>query len=169
MKRIAKRILLGIVILFLLIQFIPRPKKNNSANNATDISMAHAVPADVQTVLKTCCYDCHSNNTYYPWYYNLQPVAWWLDNHIKDGKKELNFSEFVIYTPKRQRKKFNEIEEFVTEGKMPLESYTFIHRYAKLTAGQKAAIKKWCNEHIATLPAPDPAAQSDKTKAENKK
>ena len=143
MKRIAKRILIGLLVLLLLIQFIPRPKKNNGTNNTSDISMAHTVPTDVQTVLKTCCYDCHSNNTYYPWYYNLQPVAWWLDNHIKEGKKELNFSEFAGYNLARQYRKLDDISKQVKEDEMPLPSYTLIHRYAKPSAEQKLAIANW--------------------------
>ncbi len=143
MKRIAKRILLSLLVLFLLIQFIPRPKKNIDANISTDITRVHSVPSNVQSVLKTCCYDCHSNNTYYPWYYNLQPVAWWLDNHIKDAKKELNFSEFASYNLARQYRKLEEISKEVKEDEMPLPSYTLIHRYAKPSTEQKLAIANW--------------------------
>ena len=164
-----KKILYVLLAAFIIIQFI-RPKQNSSAGPFPNhISTKFAITDDVALILKTSCYDCHSNNSKYPWYYNIQPFTWWLQDHVNEGKKELNFSEFASFTPKRQRKKFNEIDEFVTEGKMPLESYTFIHRYAKLTAEQKAAIKKWCQESLATLPAPDPADETDKTKAENKK
>ena len=143
MKIIAKRILLALVTLLLLIQFVPRPKKNIDANISNDITKFHSVPLDVQSILKICCYDCHSNNTYYPWYNNVQPVAWWLGNHIDEGKKELNFSEFAIYSIARQYRKLEEISEEVKEGEMPLPSYTLIHRYAKLTAEQKLVIINW--------------------------
>ncbi len=164
-----KKILYVLLAAFIIIQFI-RPKQNISAGPFTnDVTTKFATSDDVALILKTSCYDCHSNNTKYPWYYHVQPVAWWLQDHVNEGKKELNFSEFATFTPKRQRKKFQEIDELVAEGEMPLESYTLIHKYAKLSAEQKAAIKKWCDESLATLPPPDPADQSDKTKAENKK
>lgn len=164
-----KKILYVLLAAFIIIQFI-RPKQNISAGPfPNDVATKFATSDDVALILKTSCYDCHSNHTKYPWYYHVQPVAWWLQDHVNEGKKELNFSEFVTYTPKRQRKKFQEIDELVAEGEMPLESYTLLHKYAKLSAEQKAAIKKWCDESMATLPPPDPAAQSDKTKAENKK
>lgn len=164
-----KKILYVLLAAFIVIQFI-RPKQNSSAGPfPNDITSKFAVSDDVAIILKTSCYDCHSNNTNYPWYANIQPVTWWLQDHIDEGKKELNFSEFGSYTVKRQRKKFVEIEEEVSAGEMPLESYTYIHRKTILNAEQKATIKKWCAESLATLPPPDPADQTDKTKAAEKK
>ena len=93
MKIILKRLFQLLLLAFIVIQFI-RPAKNKSEGVSTnDITTKYAVPQDVMAVLKTSCYDCHSNNTNYPWYANIQPIAWWLDDHIKEGKKELNFSE----------------------------------------------------------------------------
>ena len=92
-----KRFIFVLLILLLLVQFYPKGNKNISQTlSAADISTKYNVPADVQTVLKASCYDCHSNNTVYPWYYKVQPVAWWLNEDIKDAKKEVNFSEFEI-------------------------------------------------------------------------
>jgi hypothetical protein len=91
-----------------------------------------------------------------------------LADHVNEGKKELNFSEFATYTAKRQRKKFNEMMDEVKEGEMPLKSYTIIHGNAKLTAEQKDALTKWCEESLATLPPAEPAQQSDNNKKENK-
>ncbi|MEY4930007.1 MAG: hypothetical protein RI909_731 [Bacteroidota bacterium] len=138
-----KRIGLGLLVVLLVIQFL-RPARNISeSESANEISNHYAVPAEIHAVLKTSCYDCHSNNTKYPWYSQIQPVAWWLQSHINEGKGELNFSEFGTYEQKKAKHKFEEIEEVVREGEMPLSSYTFIHRDTKLSQEQSAAIALW--------------------------
>ena len=102
MKKFFKRFLLLLLLVFIGIQFF-RPAKNKSEGiSANDITAKYAVPDDVKAILKTSCYDCHSNNTNYPWYSNIQPVAWWLKDHIDEGKRELNFSEFASYRIGRQ-------------------------------------------------------------------
>ena len=138
-----KKILSALLILLVVIQFF-RPEKNIHAGPfANDITSKYPVPAPVADVLKTSCYDCHSNNTAYPWYNNLQPLAWWLKNHVDDGKEEVNFNEFASYEPKKARRKFNEVAEQVEKGEMPLESYTLIHKNAILDAGQKKLVADW--------------------------
>lgn len=143
MKKIVKNIALIFFVLLLLIQFYPRASKNNNPGAANDITKVHAVPLDVQDILKTSCYDCHSNNTAYPWYSYIQPVSWWLNDHIIEGKKELNFSEFANYNLARQYRKLEEINKEVKEGEMPLQSYTIIHGNAKLSAEQKLSLATW--------------------------
>ena len=143
LKKILKRVFQVLVLAFIVIQFF-RPTKNKTegiSNN--DITKLYAVPQDVQNILKTSCYDCHSNNTVYPWYSYIQPVAWWLDGHIKDGKKDLNFSEFGSYRIRRQYKKLEEINELVKKDKMPLDSYLWIHKNAKLNDQQKLTLANW--------------------------
>jgi len=144
MKKIFKLLFYIIIIGFLLVQFYPKPKKNSFPGISTnDITLAHNVPADVQQVLKTSCYDCHSNNTLYPWYASVQPVAMWLGDHIDEGKNELNFSEFGSYRIGKKYKKLEEINEEVKEGEMPLSSYTIIHRDARLDDAKKLLIAAW--------------------------
>jgi Haem-binding domain len=163
-----KKILYVFIAALVIIQFI-RPKQNIAAGPFTnDVSSKFAVNDNVASILKQSCYDCHSNNTVYPWYANVQPVTWWLQDHVNEGKKELNFSEFATYTAKRQRKKFNEIMDEVKEGKMPLPSYTWLHKDAILTAEQKAALYKWCEESLATLPPAEPEQRSDNDKTSSK-
>ena len=142
-KKIAYTLLAALVI----IQFF-RPAKNiNAAESATanDISKVFAVPENVQSILKTSCYDCHSNNTYYPWYNNIQPVAWWLNHHVEEGRGELNFNEFATYTARRQYKKMEEVIDQVKEDEMPLSSYSIIHKDAKLNPDQKLALSSWAD------------------------
>src|SRR5438477_13054363 len=106
-----KKVLIALLAIFVLIQFI-RPAKNKSDKTSeNDISTKYKVPGDVSKILKASCYDCHGNNTVYPWYAEIQPVAWWLNDHITEGKKELNFSEFTSYPIRRQHKKLEEIND----------------------------------------------------------
>ena len=124
-------------------QFI-RPEKNTSAaTGKNDIATKYPVPDSVQAILKVACYDCHSNNTRYPWYAQIQPVGWWLSNHIKDGKRGLNFSEFTSYRIKKQFHRLDDINELAKKNEMPLSSYTFIHTDAKLTERQKSILVNW--------------------------
>lgn len=108
-----------------------------------DISKTVVMPVDVQGILKKACYDCHSNNTNYPWYANVQPIHWFMNSHIQSGKKELNFNEFGSYSARRQQNKLRSIESSLKEGKMPLFSYTLIHRNAILTEAEKLLIINW--------------------------
>ncbi|CAN5746412.1 heme-binding domain-containing protein [soil metagenome] len=159
MKKILKPIGYVLLIALVIIQFF-RPTKNiDTSGNlvANDISKAYYVPQDVQTILENSCYDCHSNNTAYPWYSKLQPVAWWLQDHIDEGKKEINFSEFATYRIGRKYKKLEEIIKEVKEDEMPLSSYTLIHRYAILSSEQKERINKWATSIRDTIKATTPA------------
>lgn len=144
MKRFFKILFYTLFIAFLLIQLYPKPAKNVSESTGTnDIAAVHQVPDNVLQVLKTSCYDCHSNNSVYPWYASIQPVALWLGNHINEGKSELNFSEFGKYSLRRQYRKLEEINEEVKENKMPLSSYTLIHRDATLNDEKKILLATW--------------------------
>ena len=157
LKKIFKRLFQILLLAFIVIQFF-RPTKNKAegmGNN--DISKLYPVPEDVQTILKTSCYDCHSNNTRYPWYNNIQPVAWWLNNHIEDGKKDLNFSEFAGYRIRRQYKKLEEINDLVKKDEMPLDSYLWIHKDAKLNEQQKLTLANWVQSVRDTIKASYPA------------
>lgn len=138
-----KKILIVLLVLIVIIQFF-RPTKNlSAAKSANDISNVYNVPDNVNVILNKACNDCHSNNTVYPWYAEVQPVAWWLNDHIEEGKEELNFSEFASYTPARQYHKLEEIKKQIDEGEMPLGSYTLIHTDAKLTDAEKQTLLSW--------------------------
>ena len=143
MKKILTRSFQILLLAFIIIQFF-RPAKNKSAViSANDITRKYAVPPDVLNILQTSCYDCHSNNTKYPWYSYIQPIAWWLNSHIQDGKKGLNFSEFGSYPIGKQYKRLADIDTLINNNEMPLDSYLWIHKYAKLDEQQKQAIVKW--------------------------
>lgn len=157
MKIFLKRFLVLMLIAFIAIQFV-RPAKNIlDAAQPNDIANKYAIPAHVQATLKASCYDCHSNNTKYPWYNNMQPVAWFLADHVKEGKKELNFNEFASYSIGKQYRKLEALNGEVQEDEMPIESYTFIHRDEKLTELQKAGIKSWVTNLRDSIKAQYPA------------
>ncbi len=157
LKKILKRTFQVLLLALIVIQFI-RPAKNKAESiSNNDISKLYPVPEDVQTILKTSCYDCHSNNTVYPWYAEIQPVAWWLANHIKDGKKEINFSEFASYRIGRQYRKLDDVNKQIKEGEMPLDFYLWIHKYAKLNEQQKLTIANWVVAIRDTIKANYPA------------
>jgi hypothetical protein len=138
-----KKIALGLLIVFVALQFI-RPTRNSSTTLSTnDISKAYIVPENVLKVFEKSCYDCHSNNSAYPWYTNIQPIGLWMQQHIDEGKDELNFSEFKSYSIKRQLKKMKEIRNEINEDEMPLSSYLIIHRDANLNNEQKKSIIDW--------------------------
>lgn len=145
MSRI-KKIGLIVLVVIIAIQFI-QPARNESGKAlSSDISKVYNVPAPVHSVLKNACYDCHSNNTNYPWYSNIQPFGWWLASHIKRGKEELNFSEFGNYSERRQRSKLFSVEKSIEDGTMPLPSYALIHKESRLTKEQKGIIIDWADK-----------------------
>lgn len=138
-----RKVLLGVLVVIIIMQFI-RPARNEStAATPNDIANVYAVPEDVSVILKRACYDCHSNNTRYPWYTNIQPGGLWMQHHVDDGKEELNFNEFATYKKKRQAHKMEEVAEMVEKGEMPLSSYTWIHKDAILTAAEKELLINW--------------------------
>ena len=154
-----KKSLLVVGIVLVLIQFI-RPHRNISSTlTANDITLQYKVPDTVLTLLKRSCYDCHSNNTVYPWYDRVQPVAWWLQYHVNHGKHDLNFSEFGSYTSEKQVKKLKSIGEAAREGWMPLDSYLWMHGYARLSPGEATLIAGWADSLRSQAGAADKAGR----------
>lgn len=151
-----KKIGWTLLISLLLIQFI-RPEKNQTLSAQQNaIQTQYPVPESVSAILKKACYDCHSNNSRYPWYANIQPVYFWLNDHIEEGKEHLNFDE---YTNKRLRYQFHKMEELIDEvkaGEMPLNSYTWVHGEAKLNNEERALLTGWAQQVMDTLKANHP-------------
>lgn len=146
-----RKILLALLILLVAIQLF-RPEKNLSgSNNPNAIDVHYTIPKEIGEVLRTSCYDCHSNNTIYPWYSNIQPFSWWLQNHVNEGKEELNFDEFNSYDVKKKKHKLDEVIEMIREDEMPLGSYTLIHRRAKLSPQDKEKLISWASKLQKTI------------------
>jgi hypothetical protein len=142
-KRIIKIVVLILALAFVVIQFI-RPDRTNPPENPADtIEASTQIPADVGAILSRSCADCHSNRTMYPWYSNVAPVSWFLADHIRDGRRELNFSVWNTYDNRRKERKLDAICDQVDIGEMPLSSYLWIHWDAKLQSGDAEKICDW--------------------------
>lgn len=151
--KIVKKILIVLLFALVVIQFI-RPEKNQSAEKtANDIVAMYPPDTETAALLDKACNDCHTNNTKYPWYSNIQPVAWWLADHVKEGKQHLNFSEFGTYRLRKQYHKMEEVIEQVKKGEMPLNSYTWTHGDARLTTEQKVQITGWAQSVMDSMKA----------------
>lgn len=141
MKRIIKIVLIVALLALIAIQFI-RPEKNNGGYDSVALFEAETKPStEVAAILKESCYDCHSNQTVYPWYAEIAPASFWLDDHIIDGKKHLNFSAWEAYTIKKKEHKLEELVEMVEDGEMPLQSYTIIH--GDITEDDRKLLLQW--------------------------
>ncbi|MEO8712226.1 MAG: heme-binding domain-containing protein [Parafilimonas sp.] len=146
-----------LLIVFVAIQFI-RPQKNiHPGLEPNDISAIYTVPADVDSILVVACKDCHTNNTRYPWYNNVQPVAWFLANHVDDGTHSFNLNEFATYPIWRQYDKISEVKKQIDTSEMPLSSYTWIHKDAILTDAQKNVVEGWSENIKKEMEAKYPA------------
>ena len=144
--KVFKIIVVVLLVAFVGIQFIPTNRNHSEEVPPSDFMLVKNVPTEVKSILMISCYDCHSNNTHYPWYQKVQPVSWYLEGHIEDGKEELNFSDFGSYSDRMQKAKMRSIISQVEDGKMPLPSYTLLHPEAKLTAEEKQLLAKWIEE-----------------------
>ena len=151
MKKVLKTIGWLLLIALVVIQFF-HPKKNiHEGDQPNAISKKFLVSADVRIILDKACMDCHSNNTRYPWYNNIQPVAWWLNNHVIDGKKELNFDEYINRRPRFQYRRMEQTIDLVKKGEMPLDSYTWTHKDAILSEEEKTKLFDWAQSVMDSL------------------
>lgn len=146
-----KKIILALLIVFVAIQFIQPAHNKSEQVLATDFANIYSIPDSVQTILQAACYDCHSNNTNYPWYANIQPMAWVMADHIKKGKEDLNFSEFDKYARRRKISKLKSIGNQIKDDAMPISSYKLIHKNARLSKGQKKLIIDWMSKTADSL------------------
>ena len=135
-----------LLVAFVGIQFIPTTRNQSDSVPSTDFMLVNNVPKNIQNKLQISCYDCHSNNTQYPWYNKVQPVAWFLEDHIKEGKAELNFNEWDSLSTRRKTSKLRSIIKQIENGEMPLDSYTFIHRDAKFSEAEAEEIINWVTQ-----------------------
>lgn len=147
MKKIKIEIAVFFLIVLIVLQFI-KPKKNNLESIPTsDFITVTNTQETLAELLKTSCYNCHSNNSEYPWYSNVAPFSYWISNHISEGKEHLNFSEWEAYSLKQKINLLNKLEEQVKEKqKMPLRSYLWMHTEAKLSDDQKEKLINWTND-----------------------
>ncbi len=140
---LVKKIIPGLLVVFVLMQFFRIDKTNPPVDPALDMVNQVEASPEVRQILKNACYDCHSYETGYPWYTNVAPVSWWVKDHINEGREELNFSIWGSYAAKKQDHKLEELGEEVAEGEMPLTGYDIVHPEARLTESQRQALVGW--------------------------
>jgi hypothetical protein len=144
--KILKKISFLLLLVFVALQFY-RPEKNTSQGNHASVFIAETnPPKPVKKILTETCYNCHSDNTAYPWYNNVAPVSYWLSEHIEEGKQHLNFSDWENYSMKQKEHKLEELIEEVSEGEMPLNSYKWMHKSASLSPEQIDSIVSWAEQ-----------------------
>lgn len=153
--KLLKKIILYLGVVFIAIQFIQPAYNKNGQVLPTDFAKIYTVPINVQTILQNACYDCHSNNTVYPWYANIQPAGWMLARHIKNGKADLNFSDFGSYTSRRRVSKLKGIANQVKDDEMPITFYKAMHKKANFTKEEKVLIMEWMNKTADSLSTSD--------------
>lgn len=143
-----KKILIIILVAFVIIQFFPIDKTNPPVDKGMDFISIKNIQPEIANTIRTSCYDCHSNETQYPWYSSIAPASWWLKNHINEGRSHLNFSIFATYEPKTQIHKMEECVEMLEKHEMPLESYYLGHQDAKLTDAKRQDLIKYFKKEI---------------------
>lgn len=143
------RLVIGIFVLTLIvIQFFPTMENIQNNVPSTDLIQHRAAPSHVATLVHNACYDCHSNNTQYPWYDRIQPFAWVLESHIIDAKHNLNFNEFETYDRDKQKKKLQAMRKMIQENKMPLSSYKMMHAESRLSSEEKKTVIDWIEDEL---------------------
>lgn len=142
--KIVKKVLVGLLIVLGVLQFF-RPEKNNAELRDVVIfeNETKASPK-IAALLKANCYDCHSNKTEYPWYAEIAPVSFWINHHVEEGNEHFNVSKWNGYSDKKKDHKLDELIEEVEEGKMPLDTYTWLHGH--MNASETKALIEWAKK-----------------------
>lgn len=136
-KRIFKVVGISLLVILIGIQFITIDKNNPPVDESLNFFSTESFSPEGMELVKNACFDCHSNESKYPWYSNVAPVSFLLADHIKEGREELNFSEYQSYSTKKKNHKLEEVSEALREGWMPIDNYVWMHSEAKLTAEQR--------------------------------
>jgi len=132
-----KKVLIFLLIVFVFIQVFRIDKTNPPVNKSVDFLTVKKTPESTAKIIRNSCYNCHSNESVYPWYSNVAPASWLMKNHIDEGRKHLNFSDFATYQTDQQLHKLEEAVEMVQNAEMPLESYLLGHQDARLSDAQR--------------------------------
>ncbi len=168
-KNIIKWGLRGLLAVLVIIQFFQIDRTNPPIESEKTLAVVDPPPAEVMTLLKPACYDCHSHETVYPWYTYIQPIGWWTKDHVEHGTKHLNFSVWGDYKEKRRLHKYEEIAEMVADKEMPMGVYLPAHKDARLTDAQRKLIVDWAkSKMVMEAPVPEaPAGEEEEADDED--
>ncbi len=139
-----KKTLMIIIIILIIIQLIPIDK----SNPPIDQNIALKAPKEVEGILKKACYDCHSNETKWPFYANIAPLSFSISSHVKEAREALNFSEWKNIDPKIKTKRVQRAIKTIKNGMMPLSTYLWLHKEAKLTKEEKRVLTTWLKDQL---------------------
>ena len=140
-----KKIFIGLAVAFIGLQFVPAELNQSEVVTENDFIKSENPPLEIANLLKNSCYDCHSNNTAYPWFDKIKPVTFWVNHHVEEGKEHLNFSEWGTYSEQQKAHKLEEIIEEVEEKEMPLNVYLLTHGEAEVSKEQFVQLENWVN------------------------
>ena len=146
-----KRIALGLLLVVVAIQFYRPARTNPPVDPARLVTTTATVPAEVSAVLARSCYDCHSNETRWPWYSAVAPMSWRVIDHVDHGRSHMNFSEWGTYPVKKRVELLEKMCDEVREGEMPLKSYLLLHPGARLIEADWKVICDWSVEEADRL------------------
>lgn len=149
--KLVKTVTLSFLGLLGAVQFIQPTQNKSDKILPTDITLVYDIPDDDLVILKTSCFDCHSNNSNYPWYTYVQPVGWLINKDIQKGKSQLNLSEFGAYSQRRQRSKLISIRNRINDDTMPLHSYVRMHKNASLSESENKLLLDWISGEIDSM------------------
>ena len=151
MGKKTKIFLYSLLGIFLLMQIYPSKRPEVTSINKDDLLMNENVPQNIESMLRSSCYDCHSNESTYPWYANIAPVKWWIYDHINEGREDLNFSNWKSLSKGDQAEALDDLATEVMDGEMPLEPYPITHPKAKLSEADRQAISDWAESFSEKL------------------
>lgn len=143
MRRILKVTAAALALLFALAQFAGPSRVNPSVAAVRSIEHHVEVPPEVAAILERSCADCHSNRTDWPWYSRVAPASWFVIDHVNHGRTHMNLSDWARYGTGESADLLRQICRTARDGSMPLDSYTLLHRRARLTPGDVQALCDW--------------------------
>ena len=141
--RLLRWSLFGLLVVLGVSQLVPIDRSNPPSDPGRDITARLSPPPPVAAAFERSCRDCHSYQTRWPWYSRVAPISWVVAEDVKDGRRNLNFSEWAAYDQSRAAAKLQDICDEVTSGDMPDFKYTLIHRQAVLSPQEVSAICDW--------------------------
>ena len=155
MKSKKKYIYIGLLVVFVIMQFFPIDKTLPESNPEHDFFAVTNASGPMATIVKDACYDCHSHQTTFPWYSNIVPLSWWLNGHINNGRQHLNLSQFGSLNEEDQKDALEEMQEEVELKHMPVFVYAWTHAGARMSEDDRKAMVTWLGG-IAAGPIIDP-------------
>lgn len=143
MRKFLKLAALSLVVLFISVQFVRPNRTNPPFEQQRTIESRVRVTPEVAAIFERACKDCHSNRTEWPWYAQVAPVSWYVVEHVEHGRRNLNFSEWAIYEREQADWLLGAICKTAERGRMPLSSYTRLHRAARLSPADVQTLCAW--------------------------